>query len=228
MHDVFFISYDEPNAEDNWRKLRSRFPVAKRVHGIKGIKNAHMACAKKSLTRMFWTIDGDTVVDDNWDPRYTPPVWDQQYLHVWFSRNPINGLTYGYGAIKLWPKNVVLEHNRSWIDFTSSVGGIKIVENVISTTAFNTSPYNTWKSAFRECVKLSENVKKDPNDVESQYRLSQWLTVSNDSEPYASWCIIGANDGVKWFQENFDNIHFINDFDWLHELFVTIYPTVEK
>ena len=45
MFDVVFISYQEPNAEENWQALKQRVPVAKRVHGVKGIHNAHVKAA---------------------------------------------------------------------------------------------------------------------------------------------------------------------------------------
>lgn len=52
--DIFFISYDEPNAEQNWKDLRDKFPQAKRIHGVKGIHQAHKTAASQSNTEMFW------------------------------------------------------------------------------------------------------------------------------------------------------------------------------
>ena len=47
MFEIFFISYQEPNADENWAKLKSKFPIAQRIHGVKGIHQAHIAAAKK-------------------------------------------------------------------------------------------------------------------------------------------------------------------------------------
>jgi hypothetical protein len=218
MYDLFFVSYEEPNADENWERLSSRFPHAKRIHGIKGIDNAHKACAARSFTKMFWTVDGDTVVDDGWEFDYQPTVWDQDYLHVWYSRNPVNGLSYGYGSIKLWPKGRVLQFQHPWLDFTGSVGGMKIMPETIAVTRFNTSPFETWKSAFRECVKLVENLRIDPNDVESRSRLDAWMTRTSDVD-FSEWCQIGAADGVSWHVENEGDLSPINDFDWLKNRF---------
>ena len=33
-YDVVFISYDEPNADENWAHLQSICPWAKRSHGV--------------------------------------------------------------------------------------------------------------------------------------------------------------------------------------------------
>ena len=68
MYDIVFISYKEPNADDNWEALKSRFPNAKRIHGVKGIHQAHIAAANKCFTKMFWIVDGDAMTDKsrNW------------------------------------------------------------------------------------------------------------------------------------------------------------------
>jgi hypothetical protein len=218
MYDLFFVSYEEPNADTNWKILKDRFPHAKRVHGIKGIGNAHRYCAINSFTSMFWTVDGDTLIGDQWDFRYTPPVWDKEYLHLWYSQNPVNGLAYGYGAVKLWPRKRVLEHTESWLDFTTSVGGIKIIDQVIATTVFNTSEFESWKSAFRESVKLCVNLESTPDDDESRIRLETWMMVANHVA-FASWCNVGANDAIKWVNSDPPDLSVINDFTWLRNKF---------
>ena len=52
----------------------NRYPKAKRVHGVKGIHQAHIAAAKLVTTHMFWVVDGDAIVEDvteivKYDPR---------------------------------------------------------------------------------------------------------------------------------------------------------------
>ena len=140
--DIFFISFDEENSREHWYALNQRFPRAKHIYGIKGIHNAHKKCASLSETDMFYTVDADTVINEDWDFNFVPPPYDQKYLHVWYSKNPINNLEYGYGAVKLWPKEKVLSFDNPWIDFTTSVGNLKVMDKVISTTEFNSSP---WK-----------------------------------------------------------------------------------
>ena len=159
MYDLFFVSYSEPNADENWGLLSERFPHAKRMHGISGIDKAHKACASMSYTKMFWTVDGDTVVDEEFDFDFEVEPWDRDFIHLWYSRNPINGLSYGYGAIKLWPRSVVLAHTDRWTDFTTSFNGLKVIPQTIAETRFNSSPFEAWKSAFRECVKLAETLR---------------------------------------------------------------------
>ena len=47
MYDIVFISYGEPNADNNWLILKDQFPMAKRVKDVEGIHQAHIAAAKK-------------------------------------------------------------------------------------------------------------------------------------------------------------------------------------
>lgn len=223
INDMFFVSYEEESADRNYELLKNRFSYVKRIHGIKGINEAHKECAKQSNSRMFWTIDGDTIVDDSWDFSFNPPRWDQDYIHLWHSRNPINDLEYGYGAVKLWPKKKVIDYTGNWLDFTTSVSGIKIVPNTIATTAFNTSAYSTWKSAFRECIKLCTNIFYNNEDQESRMRLEIWRLKAKINQPYSNWARIGAEDAVLWFEENKDNVKLINDFQWLRNMFTFKY-----
>jgi hypothetical protein len=223
MYDLFFVTYEEPNANLNWAKIKDRFPHAKRVHGIKGINEAHKHCATNSFTSMFWTVDGDTIVDDSWDFSYLPPEWDRTYLHLWYSRNPVNGLSYGYGSVKLWPKQQVLKHVGPWLDFTTSVGNIKIVEQTIATTMFNTSPFESWKSAFRECVKLDKNLKNNPADAESLARLTAWQYTVSGAD-FSKWCNFGAFDALLWGTQPTSHLAMINDFGWLKHKFSSLYP----
>ena len=218
MYDVFFITYDEGNAEENWQILKSRIPHARRKHGIKGISNAHKACAMDAFTEMFYTIDGDTIVDTKFDFRFMPPDWDKRYLHLWYSRNPVNDLVYGYGSLKLWPRRPLLGFDGNWLDFTTTFGNLKIVDEVVATTFFNHDGYSAWKSAFRETIKLCFNVAN--GDIkESLDRLMVWLNNARDVE-FSIDCKIGAMDGLTYFKDNIGNhaaLRLINDFDWLRD-----------
>ena len=69
MHDIIFISYGEPNADENYNDLFKRFNVkgvfgdrVKRIDGVKGIHQAHIEAAKKASTRYFYVVDGDAVI----------------------------------------------------------------------------------------------------------------------------------------------------------------------
>ena len=67
MFDIIFMSYQEPNADENWDKLVSKYKWAQRVHGVKGLVNAHIECAKVSRTSMYYHVEADNIVDENFN-----------------------------------------------------------------------------------------------------------------------------------------------------------------
>ena len=104
QYDIVFISYDEPNAEENYQRLISRFPRARRIHGVKGIHQAHIKAAEISFTDYFWVVDGDSVIVDNFTFKHHIMPREKNYVFVYKSQNPINNLEYGYGGAKLLPR----------------------------------------------------------------------------------------------------------------------------
>jgi hypothetical protein len=62
MYDIVFISYEESNANHNWQLLKDRFPLAKRLHGVTGLHQAHITAAHMVDTDMFYCVDGDAIV----------------------------------------------------------------------------------------------------------------------------------------------------------------------
>lgn len=222
MYDIVFISYEETNANENFARLKDRFPTAKRIHGVKGIHQAHIKAAKKALTKMFWIVDGDAIIMDDFDFNYTVDKWDLDAVHVWRTQNPINGLVYGYGGIKLFPRELTINMDTSKPDMTTSITDkFKAMHEISNITAFNTGPFETWRSAFRECVKLSSKVIDRQKCDETEKRLAIWQTVGED-KPFGKYAIAGAKSGAAYGFKNQGNIKAlekINDFKWLKEQF---------
>ena len=218
MYDIIFISYNEPNADKNFAKLKARFPYAHRVHGIKGIHQAHIAAAKKAFTKMFWVVDGDAEILDTFNFDYEVSKYDLDCVHVWKSQNPVNGLEYGYGGVKLLPKKLTQNMDLSKPDMTTSISSLfKAMPEVSNITAFNTDPFNSWKSAFRECCKLASKVIDRQDDTETNQRLKVWC--STDTDAYAQHGAIMGRDYGLANKDNPDALAKINDFDWLEEQF---------
>ena len=222
MYDIIFISYNEPNADANFARLRERFPYAHRIHGVKGIHQAHIAAAKKAFTKMFWVVDGDAEILDTFNFDHEVSVYDLECVHVWRSRNPVNGLEYGYGGVKLLPKKLTMNMDVNKPDMTTSISPLfKPMPEVSNITAFNTDPFNSWKSAFRECVKLSSQVIDRQNYQETADRLNAWLTYY-PGKSFAQEAAEGAYDGRQYGREHKDNLEAlskINDFNWLESRF---------
>lgn len=222
MYDIVFISYQEPNADENFAALKKRFPTAKRVHGVKGIHQAHIAGAKLCFTKMFWIVDGDAQILDSFDFSYKVDKWDLDVVHVWRCKNPINDLIYGYGGIKLFPRQATIDMDLSKPDMTTSISNkFKAVQELANITAFNTGEFETWKSAFRECCKLSSKVIDRQKDKETEDRLDIWCTVGAD-RMYGEYAIAGAKLGREYgekYKDSPQDLRRINDFDWLKEKF---------
>ncbi len=221
-YDVVFISYQEPNADENYRLLKEKVPNAKRVHGVKGIHQAHIEAAKQCTTPMFYIVDGDANIVEDFNFNYQVPVWQWDHVHVWRSRNPINGLVYGYGGVKLFPRQATIDMDTSKPDMTTSISSkFRAIQQVSNITAFNTGEFETWKSAFRECCKLSSKVIDRQKDVETDRRLKIWSSIGRD-KPFGDFAIKGAKEGTMYGSANKGNIELlkmINDFDWLREKF---------
>ena len=219
MYDIIFISYNEPLADHNYKMLCERFPIAQRINGVKGIHNAHIQAAKTALTKMFWVVDADAVIEKDFDFSYEATGYKQTWVHVWRSRNPINDLQYGYGGVKLLPRELTLKMNTNTADMSTSISeGFQPMEQVSNITAFNSDPFSAWKSAFRECAKLSSKVIDRQVDVETEHRLNIWCTKGMD-RPYGDFAMDGAQKGRQFGKQNRDKIQMINDFDWLKKQF---------
>jgi hypothetical protein len=219
--DVIFISYFEPNAEENWKRVLDKAPNAKRVNGVTGILEAHKAAAEVATTDMFYVVDGDAYLTDNWTFDFQPSIFDRDAVYVWYSQNPVNGLTYGYGGVKLFPTELIKNTNHWNTDLTTGLSRkLNVIEQVSNITKFNTSKFDTWRSAFRECAKLASGSIDRQDEDESRRRISVWR--SSSLGDYGQYSCAGADAGYKYGIENKLNIEklkLINNREWLEAQF---------
>ena len=217
--DFIFLSFDEPNAEKNFADLKRKVPWAKRVHGVYGFDAAHKACAEASDTDRFITVDGDTIIEND----FTKVAVDFQSLGVdntyqfsWCGRIDLNGLQYGNGSLKCWTKDFVNNmkthenhdgKDKNVIEFCHFDNYYQFNEN-FSTSYINGSPFQAWRAGFREGVKMSldKNSKVDNlKDLwwQNYQRLLVWLNVGADVE-HGLYAIHGARLGC----------YLVNCTDW--------------
>lgn len=228
--DVIFISYYEENAEENWQRVLEKAPWAKRIDGVKGIFEAHKAAANLSFTDMFYVVDGDAYLTDDWHFNFQPGLFDRDCAYVWSAKNPINDLTYGYGGVKLFAKKQFSKVKKwSTLDMTTGImPKLKIMSKVSNITAFNTDEFSTWRSAFRECVKLKNNMIKFPANPEHRIRFDKWKKPGLDRE-FGQMAIAAAEQAEQFVLESSaDELLKINDMEWLKERFDKLYPKKEK
>ena len=213
--DVIFISYKEPNADENWQRVLEKAPWAKRVHGVEGIFNAHKAAAKLAKTDMFFVVDGDAWLVDDWQFDFQPGIFDRDCAYVWCSQNPVNDLTYHNGGVKLFNKSILMK-KKKWTTldmFTGIMPKISAEDRISCITSFNVDEFSTWRSAFRECVKLYKNNQMG--------KLNEWLS-SDPKKNFGNYAVLGASqacDYVDKFSNNHDALLKINDYAWLRQQF---------
>jgi hypothetical protein len=213
--DVVFISYNEPNAEQNWLRVLEKAPYAKRVSGVKGIFNAHKKAAKIADTDMFYVVDGDAWLADDWEFDFDPGIFDRDCAYVWYCKNPINDLLYENGGVKLFPRKEMLSVSkwRTLDMYTGVTSKKKSMSRVSCLTTFNSDEFSTWRSAFRESVKLFINNKMNYLDA--------WMSKGAD-RPFGNYAIRGAIEGyefAKKYSHKIETLAHINNYAWLRKKF---------
>lgn len=233
--DLFFISYDEPNAEKNFADLLDKAPWAKRVHGVKGFDAAHRACAEQSDTDWFVTVDADNIVDDSFFNEVVDldPILRPNESITWNGRNMINGLVYGNGGVKLWSKAFVLgggvghetsDDPKHAVDFCWQ-SDYRTIPKCFSEVWNNGSEFQAWRVGFREGVKLTLDGGFRVPAAEMKSRLHPmnlrnikiWSCVGSDVE-HGQWAIYGARLGwSNMLDPNFDHVQ-VRDYAWFDEM----------
>jgi hypothetical protein len=219
--DVVFISNGESMAAANWQQLSGLCERAKRSDGITGREAAYKAAAELSTTPWFFAVFAKTEVLVDFKFDYQPDRMQQPKHYIFHSRNPVNNLEYGAMNINLYNRQLVFD-TKPGLDFTLSAAH-EVVPICASISRFNTDPWITWRSAFREVLKLQREVDQGA-DVEIQYRLNTWLTVAHGEN--AQWCLQGACDAQRYYQSingDYDGLKLSFDWAWLQDHYYDLY-----
>jgi len=108
-------------------------------------------------------------------------------------------------------------------DMTTSISDKFVaMPSVSNITSFNTDPFNAWKSAFRECAKLSSKVIDRQKSKETNERLRTWCMYMIPDTPFGEDALQGAKAGTAYGTRNKGDVEAlkaINDFEWLEEKF---------
>jgi hypothetical protein len=218
--DIVYISNGEPDADKWYFHLLNAAPN-QRVHWVQDVKgraNAYKAAARASTTPWFFAVFAKLEVNPEFDWTWQPDRLQQQKHYIFNALNPVNGLEYGHMAVLAYNVNLVLETDEYGLDFTLSKR--HEVVNMLSATAhFNVDPLITWRTAFRECIKL-----RDATDSDSKERLKIWCTVANGEN--ADWCLRGANDAIEYYESvngKMDKLMLSFEWEWLNSYFNNLY-----
>jgi len=221
--DIIYISNGEPEAErwyEHLVKVCGR--EVKRVMNVDGRSQAYRAAAELSTTPWFFTVFAKLEVVEDFDWTWQPD-WLQEPKHYIFnSRNPVNGLEYGHMGVIAYNRQLVLDTDSPGLDFTLSKAHA-VVPRVSAVAHFNTTPELTWRTAFRECIKLKDDAEKT-GSVESTYRMDTWLTVADGD--YAEFSLLGAADAVDYYNKvkgDYTELMRSYEWAWLREYYAMRY-----
>lgn len=210
--DVVFISYDEENAEENFKILQKKCLRAKRIHGVKGLSAALKAAADLAETTYFYAVFGKTRIDPGFEFDYKVDRLRSPANYVFLAQNKTIDHTYGHGAVVLHNRRLLL--NTSYpddVDLTTYHDVVTVP--IISCTIEFADEWEAWRTAFRETFKLTSIVQKS---IDDEYNLSKWLTCNPTG--LGKWALRGAHDawqlnGASRFEVK------LNDWSYLKGLF---------
>lgn len=232
--DVIFISYDEPNADENFADLLDKVPWAKRSHGVEGSDAAHKAAAAMSETDRFIGVDADNIVNIKFFDQeidFNHPKFKGKVVS-WSAKNAINALEYGNGGLKCWPVDYVMnmrtheaadpEDANGQVDFCWTDSYVQM-NNCFCDTYNNGSPLQAFRAGFREGVKmsLSNGVTVDPDKFRESVwhgnytRLLVWASVGADV-PNGLWAMYGTRLGCHMTNMTDWDYTAVRDFEYLN------------
>ena len=232
--DTVYLTYDEPQKEEFWVKIKNMVPWAKRVDGVKGSDAAHKAAAAACDTDRFVLVDGDNLPDAAFfNQCLTLDSSNVDCVFRYRAKNHINGLMYGNGGLSIWTRDFVNRmrthentdgRTETNVEFCFDPKYIAM-HDCYSTTYPNGSPFQAWRAGFREGVKMCLNQGRKPGVSEFKDRvharnldhLTVWHNVGADVEN-GMWAILGARQGTfDTMLSTWDFTH-VQDFDTLSDI----------
>ena len=243
--DCIYLSFDEPQKEEFWLKIKNMVPWAKRVDNVKGSDAAHKAAGEASDTERFILIDGDNMPEESFfnmqldftdkDPKY------KLAQYRWKAINSVNGLRYGNGGMSSWTKTYVANmqtHENQTDGDVSRIADFCLdstdnlywaMYDCYSTTYPNHTPFQAWRAGFREGVKmvLDKGAKPDINTFKATAakrnlnNLTIWHNVGADVEN-GLWAIYGARLGTYMTMLTEWDYREVQWFDFLDKKWETV------
>jgi hypothetical protein len=157
-------------------------------------------------------------VSENFDWDWQPDRLQLPKHYIFHATNPVNRLEYGHQAMIAYNKKITLANTGRGLDFTLD-DEHEVVQQNSGIAVFNTDAWSTWRTAFREALKL----RADDSYI-SENRLKIWLTVGDGN--FAEYSINGAKDAVEYYEEvngDLDKLRLSYDWPWLRAKFESKY-----
>lgn len=237
--DCVYLSYDEPEKEEFWVKIKNIVPWAVRVDGVKGSDAAHKAAAAASTTERFILIDGDNIPHPeffNQTLEFKDNEWESA-VYRWRAKNHINGLMYGNGGLSSWTRKFINEMQTHENTDGRTETEVEFcfdplywpMHDCFSTTFPNQSEFQAWRAGFREGVKMCLNQGRRPDITEFKDQvhrrnldhLTIWHNIGRDVEN-GIWAIAGSRMGTYMTMLTQWDYREVQDFGALEELWATV------
>lgn len=218
--DIIFFSNTEPAAEENFIYLSNLVKSKKlsnKLHWVKNVSGrvaSQHAAANTSETSWYFLVNGKLRINEKFDFNWQPDRLQRAKHYIFSATNPVNGLEYGHQAIVANNRTLTLNTIVQGLDFTLD-SPHEVVEMNCGVARFNTDPWTTWRTAFREVIKLSCNT-----DEASVERLRAWVNIGNGAN--GEWSIKGAQDAVAYYDKvkgNLTELMKSYDWQWLEKLY---------
>jgi len=213
--DIVFIQNGEPNAAQNFKRLSLSSSAKENrlveVNNINGRAAAYHAAARVSTTPWFFAVFAKLEVDVDFDWTWQPDRMQQAKHYIFHAKNPCNGLEYGHQAMIAYNRQLVLDNPGVGLDFTLD-SPHEVVPILSGMARYNTSSWQTWRTAFREVLKLKASLP----DVENEYRITQWL--KSTSSAYSHMSVAGAEDALEYYDQvagDFNQLKKSYEWNWL-------------
>lgn len=219
MYDVVYLGYKNEINKKHYDTVLNYVPYARWFEPCGTILESHKNALMHTFTEYVFVIDADNIVIKNiFDYVVKKTHDDEPQTVIWYSKNPINGLEYGHGGIKLFHRKSLLLMGEKYVDMTLSVtpSFVTVIPEVASIHKYDVDEFSVWATAFREVVKLSFKYARE--DIE---RFETWCEKRTDHK-LIDFSLDGAMAGKEYAEECFYNDEMltkINDFHFLKELF---------
>jgi len=216
--DIVYLSNGEEGAEENWEHLQKITKGLKnrvvRVDGVNGRVQAYHAALEASETPWAFTVFAKLKVNPKFDWNWQPDRMQVPKHYIFYAENPVNSLIYGHQAMIAYNKKLALANKGKGLDFTLD-DEHEVVQALSGVAHYNTDPFSTWRTAFREVLKL-----KAEGSYIAQSRLTAWLNKAQGN--FAEYSLKGAADADMYYDEvngDFDKLKLSYEWAWLRERF---------
>ena len=222
--DIVFISNGEHGADHHWEILNQSVPAQQnrihRVDGVNGRVAAYQAAAGLSTTPWFFAVFAKLQVNADFDWRWQPDRLQQPKHYIFHAYNPVNHLIYGHQAMIAYNRSMTLTNTAQGLDFTLDQAH-EVVPMLSGTAYYDNDPWMTWRTAFREALKLRHSLP----DVENEYRLGEWLNKGEGVNGH--WSMRGSQDAVEYYDQingDFSELRRSYEWAWLASYAMVLHP----